>query len=337
VAILCLGEIVVDWLSFEPGESFHTATRWYRALGGNSANVAIGLGRLGLPVRLLGKIGNDQPGEFLRYTLENEHVDCSYLIVDPEAPTAQCYMVTTADGEHQYYNWPQPHAADLLRSDEIPVEELFEDTRIVHTTSISLLSEPRRSAVIHVLRTAADAGAIISFDGGFSKKEPVRKCTEEIIRLSHLVKMNEPELLAWAHVLGLRSGPGSPQSDDGITEVLARKMFDEIQPKALLVTMSSRGSLVVTKNHTTKCSPHKVVAQSEVGAGDAYVAGAIYMLTDRLSVQDASHLDRLSEEDWSLVGTGGNIAGALAATHLSAYGGMPTIAEFSQYLGKTRI
>lgn len=345
MAILCIGEIVVDWLSFTPGEDFNAASQWYRALGGNSANVAIGLGRLGTHVRLLGKVGADKPGEFLKQTLEQEKVDCSFLVIDQKAPTAQCYMTTTESGEHHYYNWPQPHAADLLEGNEIPVDRLLSDTTAVHSTSISLSTDPRRSAVMGVLQAAKANNAVVSFDAGFSKDPAVREHSSKGVMAADLLKMNEPELLAWGEVLvgdafakaRVESAKNEQQLKHSADAELARLLFRAVKAKALFVTLSARGSLVLTENETIFCPPHKVVAASEVGAGDAYVAGVLHTLSDKFGVTSSTQLSNLDAAGWQVVGRSGNIVGAFAATHPSAYSGMPTAEQLAAVLNQTRV
>src|SRR3990167_2314727 len=104
--VVSIGEILVDWLSLTPGASLLDATKFCRSLGGNATNVAIGLQRLETPVKLIGKIGTDFHAEYLKLMLHNEGMSLDWIIEDDQHPTAQCFMTTSADGEHTYRNWP---------------------------------------------------------------------------------------------------------------------------------------------------------------------------------------------------------------------------------------
>ncbi|MGQ7322983.1 hypothetical protein ACTGUQ_12570, partial [Streptococcus suis] len=82
--------------------------------------------------------------------MENEGVDLSHLIVDKRYATAQCYCFWDRDDDYSYYNWPEPHAADMLSADELHAE-MFANASAMHTTGISLMLEPRRTAVLHAI------------------------------------------------------------------------------------------------------------------------------------------------------------------------------------------
>ncbi|MBX9721639.1 MAG: carbohydrate kinase family protein, partial [Candidatus Obscuribacterales bacterium] len=83
--------MTVDWLSLERGESMMTARHFYRYLGGNAANVAVGLARLGLDSVILSRVGSDIHGEYLLQCLKREKVDASWVSIDPGQSTSQCF------------------------------------------------------------------------------------------------------------------------------------------------------------------------------------------------------------------------------------------------------
>ncbi|HEY9719855.1 MAG TPA: carbohydrate kinase family protein, partial [Trichormus sp.] len=143
-AIVALGELVVDWVCMDKGAGpLHTGGFW-RCIGGNATNVAVGLQRLGSEARLVAKVGEDIHEKYLRRCLEAEGVDLRHLIVDPRYPTAQCYCFWDREDDYSYYNFPEPHAADMLSADELK-PEMFAHASAMHTTGISLMLEPRRS------------------------------------------------------------------------------------------------------------------------------------------------------------------------------------------------
>jgi fructokinase len=317
MAIVTIGEVVVDWLSKEPGQTLLTAHEFYRDLGGNATNTAIGLSRLGNHVLLVGKVGADFHGQFLTKILKEEKIDCSHLIVDSRYPSAQCYVITTDSGDHLYSNWPRPHAADMLEPEEIN-KAMFDSARFIHATGISMMKEPRRTSVKRAIDLAAEAGVIISFDGSFptGAGEDARTHVEGLVRKAHLLKLNKQEALFWS-----KADP-----DIDIKE-LAELLFKRYRPKALLLTNSRHGSLVVTDKYLVPCPVISVDTVSEVGAGDAYVAGALHWLHS-LGLERPGQLDGLSEDDWLRAGMAGNICGAMVTRAISAYASLPTKAEF---------
>src|SRR5262249_43330801 len=194
-------EVVVDWLAAEPVENLDEARNFCRSLGGNASNVAIGLCRLGTGAKLIGKVGRDLHGHYLTEILRREGVDIRHLLVDSLHPTAQCYGFTDAGGHHTFYNWPQPHAADMLCLEELSYETLI-GAEAVHATGISLIVDPRRSTVLRTLATAADNGLVVSFDACFpsGKDAHAKRPVEEAMAMATIVKVNKRELVLWSAV-----------------------------------------------------------------------------------------------------------------------------------------
>lgn len=319
--VVAVGELVVDWLSTKPGQNLFQAQDFHRALGGNSSNVGVGLNRLGTPVRIIAKIGDDFHGEYLRQTLRAQGIDLDYVISDPQHGTAQCYMTTTSDGNHEYRNWPRPHAADMLHPDEIRTEA-FENVRFLHATGISFMAEPRRQAIQRAFDLARAQGIVISFDGLFptGRVKEARQIVESALFQAQLLKLNEYETKFWADF------PGAKTVVDA-----AERVFERYKPVALFVTQAEQGSFVLSQKGIAECPPIEVDCLCGVGAGDAYIAGVLHCLYRDFADRD---LDTLTCAEWRRVGMVGNITGGLATRFVDAHSGIPSQAELTEWLGK---
>jgi fructokinase len=82
VSILVAGEALIDFFPANCGKR----RGFVPFPGGSPLNVAVGLGRLGVPVGFLGKVSKDPFGRLLRSHLEESGVDLSYL----KAPFPLC-------------------------------------------------------------------------------------------------------------------------------------------------------------------------------------------------------------------------------------------------------
>ena len=79
-SVISIGEALVDFVPVDgtlPG-------RFNALPGGAPTNVACGLGRLGLSVALIARVGGDPPGRCLLQTLEQYAVDDAYVQIDPQ-------------------------------------------------------------------------------------------------------------------------------------------------------------------------------------------------------------------------------------------------------------
>jgi len=82
--------------------------------GGMAANTAYALACLGLPVALVGRVGADADGEFLRESLAG--VDLSHVIIQGESGRA--YILTDREGERTIL--VAPNTNDCLTEEDIP-------------------------------------------------------------------------------------------------------------------------------------------------------------------------------------------------------------------------
>jgi 5-dehydro-2-deoxygluconokinase len=80
---ICLGRAAVDLYGLERGARLEDTQTFAKYLGGSSANVAVGLARLGLRVAMLTRVGDEHMGRFVRETLAAEGVDVAAVRTDP--------------------------------------------------------------------------------------------------------------------------------------------------------------------------------------------------------------------------------------------------------------
>ena len=90
--IHCLGRLAVDLYGEQRGTNLTETRSFRRFVGGTSANLAVGLARLGRRARLVSATGDDPMGAYLRSALGREGVDLSALRVDPARRTALAFL-----------------------------------------------------------------------------------------------------------------------------------------------------------------------------------------------------------------------------------------------------
>jgi ribokinase len=72
--------------------------KFARSLGGNAANVAVGLSRLGLKTALVSAFGNDEDGVFIKRKLMEENVDISFSVT-PQTRRSNTSSIIVFKGE----------------------------------------------------------------------------------------------------------------------------------------------------------------------------------------------------------------------------------------------
>ncbi len=357
---MAIGELVVDWIAVDQTASWQEPHTFIRSLGGNSANVAVGLSRLGGDVRLVAKVGADLHGNYLLQYFNDIHVDTNFVFQSDKFATAQCYILTDEAGENLFFNWPKPNAChQLVEEDFSP--EMFDGAFCLHATGISLTVEPRSHFIIKTIRAAKEAGLLVSFDAGFptGEGELAQRLVREAMALSDILKVNLPELIYWlapamepAKLASVLENPGIKGNLDELQR-FCREFREKVKTRVLMCTLGAYGSIVTGPEFQIFAPPHKTEAVAGVGAGDAYVAAILHKLTAELTPQsgkvaapakskspgknDHQPVPQLEVEkcDWQKYANFANAAGALATRTISASEGLPTLAEIEGLLAKS--
>jgi sugar/nucleoside kinase (ribokinase family) len=131
--------------------------------GGMAANTAYALACLGIPVALIGRVGNDADGEFLLENLAG--VDLSHVITEGESGRA--YILADPEGERTILL--APNTNDDLAERDIPWETL-NHTTFLHLTAFAgdgplALQESIASRVQESVRLSLDPGELYARRG----------------------------------------------------------------------------------------------------------------------------------------------------------------------------
>lgn len=279
--IVCFGEMLIDFVPTVGGYSLAQAPSFKKAPGGAPANVAVGIARLGGHSAFIGKVGDDEFGHMLKGILTQYGVDSRGVRFDPNARTALAFVTLRDDGEREFMFYRNPSADMLLQDLELDLD-LISRASIFHYGSISLISEPCRSAHLAAMRAAKKAGALLSYDPNvrlplWPSPEEARRGILSIWKEADLIKVSEEEV---AFLTG-----GDPYSDD-----VALKLWHS-RLKLLLITEGQEGCRYYTKHFHGKISGFKVSAIDTTGAGDAFVGGILSQLvSDKSLYQDEARL-----------------------------------------------
>ena len=299
MTVVCLGEILVDFVAREAGVSVDEAASFQRAMGGAPANVAVGVARLGGSAAFIGCVGGDPFGEFLAAALRSEGVATGGLQTTAAARTTLAFVSLDAAGERSFSFFRQPGADMLLAAAELD-RTLLSRARIFHFGSFSLSSEPAAAATRAALRQARAAGALISFDPNlrlhlWPDAAAARSAILPLIEGADLLKLSAEELPAL--------------TADGEARSLWR---DSLQ--ALIVTAGPRGARLITAAGEWRVSAFAVPTVDTTGAGDAFVAALLARL-----LEEPAALRHAPEETLRFA----SAAGALATTARGATTAMP--------------
>lgn len=134
--IVVSGEALIDMTPSRYGAD----SEYLAHLGGSPYNVAGALGRLAVPVAILGRLSHNFFGQRLREHLITNGVDVCYLR-EGEEPTTLALLSMSATGEAQYAFWTENSADRHMMPTDLP--STFDDAVLAfHFGSLSLMLEP---------------------------------------------------------------------------------------------------------------------------------------------------------------------------------------------------
>lgn len=222
--------------------------------GGCAPNVARWLRELGVPVRLVAWLGEDEEGGEYRDLLVQANVDVS-LVETGAAPSPRSWLVS--DGSGTAVCFFHPSGAD---------EQRFADDPEVRADTDWLTVTVGPAGLTASLLDAFGTGARIAWD----VKADRRAFPPELVRRlvgAELVCLNEAE----ARFLGESLELGRAAAAD---DLLARGAG------VVAVTRGRAGALVAWADGKAELAPEQVVDGEPTGAGDAFFAGMLAALRE---------------------------------------------------------
>ena len=312
---LCIGELLIDFVSTIPDVTLAEAPGFVKAPGGAPANVAVGLAKLGMDAGFIGKVGADAFGDFLRETLQQNSVDTDSLISDEGSRTTLAFVVTRSDGMKDITFYRHPGADIQLAPDEINTDYI-QSADLFHYGSVSLSHSPSREATLHAIQAAKAGGAMLSYDPNlrlmlWDNANDAKHWIWEVMPYADVVKLSEEE---WEFVTG------DAGLEHGIDRILRRGV------KLIVVTLGERGCYYTNGITNGFVDGFAVDVVDTLGAGDAFVAA---MLTQLMQHTDLLALERVRLDE---IMRYANAAGALATQKVGVIPALPTPPDIEHFL-----
>ncbi|KAI3949418.1 hypothetical protein MKW92_052360 [Papaver armeniacum] len=192
--IVSFGEMLIDFVPDVSGVSLAESTGFLKAPGGAPANVACAITKLGGTSAFIGKFGDDEFGHMLVNILKKNGVNSEGVCFDKDARTALAFVTLRKDGEREFMFYRNPSADMLLKESELNMG-LIKKAKIFHYGSISLITEPCRSAHIAAVKAAKEAGVLLSYDPNlriplWPSPEAAREGIKSIWNTADFIKVN---------------------------------------------------------------------------------------------------------------------------------------------------
>ncbi len=235
--------------------------------GGSAANTINGLANLGVKTGFIGKIGNDDFGEFFKADMQIKGIEPKLFFGSKE--TGRATGLISPDSERTFATYL---GSSIELSDNDLTSKLFEGYDYFHIEGYLLQNH---KLIEKALIYAKENNLIVSLDfASFNVVEENLEFLKKIVeKYVDIVFANEDEAKAF-------TGESPEKALDIISD-----MCD-----IAIVKIGNKGSLIKRNNKVYKVGIIKANRLDTTGAGDLYAAGFLFGLINNLSMSKCGEI-----------------------------------------------
>ena len=235
------------------------------SVGGNAANNAVGVTRLGVKSGIVLTLGDDNVGNLIVEKMGQEKVDMTFAIQQPST-TSNYSTVINYSGERTIFTYHAP------RSYEFPVA--LPVTPWVYLTSMGESFRPFYNHIVEWLKK--NPSIKLAFNPGTWQLRAGTAGIGDVLSLTYLLFVNRQEA---EKLSGFENSQGKEK------ELLAA--VSKLGPKLAVITDGANGSFISDGQRVVKAGVLPVDAFERTGAGDAFGSGALAALIKGKSLEEA--------------------------------------------------
>jgi len=275
IDVACIGILVADviakpvddipnkgLLSLIGGITIHS--------GGCAMSASIDMSKIGLSAALLGKIGDDNFGDFLKNSLIKYNVDINGLVIDNENQTSASVVLSDSKGERTFLHCIG--ANGTFSKDDINWD-VIENSKIVFVAGTTLMDTFNGEHCASVLKKCKEMGKITVLDIAWDSKGRWMKDLEQCMPYIDIFLPSIEEAIELSGKSELKE----------IADV-----FFEKGVKQVAIKLGSEGCYL--RENKDACGitipTYKVEVVDTTGAGDSFCAGFITGLIKKMTFTD---------------------------------------------------
>jgi sugar/nucleoside kinase (ribokinase family) len=258
--VVGMGLNSVDFLSvvpeFPPPNSKMEMLRFSKQGGGQVATAMVALSRWGVKTKYIGKVGEDELGQFSLHSIRQEGVDVSSVTIEPNATNQFAMIIVEGPSGERTIIWNRDEQL-MYREGELRKEEVCSG-KLLHLDGHDI------HAAIQCARWAKEEGipTIVDLD----KVEPL---TSELIKEIDFVITSSRFPMLYT---------GTPDQKKALLEL------QKYTPGFLCATLGHQGAVALVNGEFLHVKGFEVNTVDTTGAGDVFHGGFIYGLLQNWEV-----------------------------------------------------
>jgi len=250
-----------EWFCLKRGEKIPVDALHYD-VGGNAANVAVGLSRLGVKTAAYVHYGSDEISQKIVATLKEEGVGTEFTVEDKNE-TSPISIIINFQGDRSLF------AHHIVREHALPQVSV---PKWIYLTSVGERWEDLYRQIVDFVKAN---NVKLAFNPGSHQMDSGIESIADQLKTSYLLFVNKQEGKKIAKT-----------TNDDVKTILTQ--LQAIGPKIVSLTDGSKGSYAIDEEGKVyHLGVFSVTPLERTGAGDSYAAGFLAALIHGLPVGDA--------------------------------------------------
>ncbi len=301
---LCAGIVVADHIC-EPVDHVPVAgelvltSRMELSVGGCAANVAVCLAKLGHRASVVGKVGADSFGQFVRHFLDAQGVGTEHLGESSTRDTSGTLVINTRGEDRRFIH--SMGANGELTGEDIS-RKLICSARILYVGGYGVMDSLSPQSLAAAFQAARAAGVPTLLDVVIGKPGDHWSRLQPVLPYVDVFLPNDDEARA---ICGLN------------TPAEQARAFRAAGAKTVIVTCGKAGAVFAGDATVLQCDGYEIEFVDGTGSGDAFTAGYIHGLLT--GADPISCLRYGSALGASCVRATGATSGVFSRTELEAF------------------
>ena len=242
--------------------------------GGSSANTVVCLAELGHNVQFIGRVKNDNFGNFFSNDIKKSNTIFNTSPIDEGAPSAHSIIFITPDAQRTMCTYL---GASIEFEPKDVNYDLIKNSKYLYLEGYLWDSDLAKNAFLEASKVAkkSDTKIILSLSDSFCVDRHRESFLDLIKNYIDIVFCNESEVLSLFKENDLQN------CKESISSIC----------KLTIITLGSKGSLVVNNHESEQIKPNvlgKII--DTTGAGDLYAGGFIHGLINNYSLKKCGEI-----------------------------------------------
>ena len=162
--VIPIGRVAIDFNPTDMNRPLAESCNFNKYVGGSPANIAVGLARLGKKVGFIGKVSDDQHGDFVVDYFNKDGIDTSNIFRAKNGEKIGLTFTEIKSPTESSILMYRDAIADLMLEPEEVSEEYIASAKAIVISGTALSMSPSRDAALKAMMLAKKNNVVVIFE-----------------------------------------------------------------------------------------------------------------------------------------------------------------------------